>query len=157
LETVACNLCGSERQTVVYSMPDRKFFRDEFFYVVECEECGLGFVNPRPTIGEMQKYYPREYFEEPGRNRESFAKYLRRRFRAEAAFLSELENGSGTKRLLDVGCANGDFPRFMKARGWDVEGVEISESCERILTECCGRSLRRGGTYGVSTYVGRKV
>jgi len=58
LEAVACNLCGSERQTAVYAMPDRRYFREEFFTVTECDECGLGFVNPRPTIAEMQKYYP---------------------------------------------------------------------------------------------------
>jgi len=42
-------------------MPDRLFFRDEYFTVVECDQCGLGFVNPRPTISEIQKYYPAEY------------------------------------------------------------------------------------------------
>lgn len=35
---------------------------------------------------------------------------------------------SKAPRLLDVGCANGDFPRFMARRGWDVEGVEVSSS-----------------------------
>ena len=55
METVACNLCGSAKYSALYSMPDRKFFREEFFTVVECGECGLGFVNPRPTYAEMQK------------------------------------------------------------------------------------------------------
>jgi len=130
LETVPCNLCGSERHTPVYAMPDRRYFREEFFTVVECDQCGLGFVNPRPTIAEMQKYYPAEYYQKPPTR--SHDRYLRRRFTAEASFLKDLENGSGRKKLLDVGCANGDFPRFMAARGWEVEGVEISESSERI-------------------------
>jgi len=34
--------------------------------------------------------------------------------------------------LLDVGCAEGDFPRFMKARGWIVEGVEVSSETAPI-------------------------
>jgi SAM-dependent methyltransferase len=111
-------------------MPDRKFFRDEFFTVVECERCGLGFVNPRPTIAEIQKYYPAAYYEGPPTK--SHERYLNRRFSAEASYLRPLENGSGRKRLLDVGCANGDFPRFMAARGWEVEGVENSESSRPI-------------------------
>src|SRR6266852_6179342 len=130
LETVACNLCGSERQTAVYAMPDRRYFREEFFTVVECDECGLGFVNPRPTIAEMQKHYPAEYYWKPPTK--SHEGYLRRRFTAQARFLTQLEGGTGRRKILDVGCANGDFPRFMTAGGWDVEGVEISESSDRI-------------------------
>lgn len=130
METVACNLCGSDRYRAVYEMPDRKFFREEFFTVVECERCGLGFVNPRPTIAEIQKYYPATYYR--GLPTKSHERYLTRRFRAQAGYLEQIEKRDGRKRLLDVGCANGDFPRFMAARGWDVEGVEISESSERI-------------------------
>ena len=111
-------------------MPDRLYFRDEFFTVVECDGCGLGFLNPRPTIAEMAKYYPAEYFRnEPTK---SNVRYMQRRFRREANFLKILDTREGTKRLLDVGCADGDFPRFMMARGWNVEGVEISEVARQI-------------------------
>lgn len=130
LETVACNLCGSERHTAVYEMPDRQFYREEFFTVVECDDCGLGFVNPRPTIAEIERHYPAEYYQSPPTK--SHGRYLRRRFRAQASYLKDLENGKGRRKLLDVGCANGEFPRFMAARGWDVEGVEISKSSQRI-------------------------
>lgn len=130
METVACNLCGSKRHTPVYRMPDRLFYREEFFTVVECNDCGLGFVNPRPTIAEIQKHYPPEYYQGPPTK--SHAQYLRRRFAAEASYLKALKDGQGRRKLLDVGCANGDFPRFMAARGWEVEGVEISKSSERI-------------------------
>jgi SAM-dependent methyltransferase len=130
LETVACNLCGCERHTKVYEMPDRRFFREEFFTVVECDRCGLGFVNPRPARSEIQKYYPPEYYQGPPTA--SHGRYLTRRFTREASYLKELEHGSARRKLLDVGCANGDFPRFMAARGWEVEGVEISESSQRI-------------------------
>jgi hypothetical protein len=124
VETVACNLCGSSRQTAVYEMPDERYFPDEYFTVVACNLCGLGFVNPRPTILEIQKHYPAEYFQGPGTD--SFRRYLKRRFTIEARFLNGLEASSGSRKLLDVGCANGDFPRFLIARGWDVEGVEVS-------------------------------
>jgi cyclopropane fatty-acyl-phospholipid synthase-like methyltransferase/ribosomal protein S27E len=130
VEIVACNLCGSTRHTSVYRMPDRRFFPLDFFTVVECDECGLGFVNPRPSAAEIQKYYPPEYFEQPATK--SHERYLHRRFSAEASYLREMKDPNSPGRLLDVGCANGDFPRFMAARGWIVEGVEISESSQRI-------------------------
>jgi cyclopropane fatty-acyl-phospholipid synthase-like methyltransferase len=100
------------------------------FTVVECDDCGLGFVDPRPTIAEMQKHYRAEYYQ--SRPTKSHERYLRRRFTTEASYLKDLENGKARRKLLDVGCANGNFPRFMAARGWDVEGVEISKSSQRI-------------------------
>jgi SAM-dependent methyltransferase len=130
LELVACNLCGSQRHTKVYEMPDPRFFPNEFFNAVECDECGLGFLNPRPTVEEIAKYYPPEYYRhEPTR---SFERYLQRRFTREAQFLERYANRCGSRKLLDVGCANGDFPRFMAARGWQVEGVETSDSSQPI-------------------------
>jgi len=130
LETVACNLCGSRRYTPVYEMPDARFFPDEYFTVVKCDECGLGFVNPRPDRQEIQKYYPRDYYE--NERSESFARYLQKRFRQQARYLREIEDRPGPRKLLDVGCFNGEFPRFMVARGWNVFGVEISEVSQRI-------------------------
>jgi len=130
VEMVACNLCGSSRQTEVYQIPDRRYFPEEMFSVVACEECGMGYVNPRPTVSEIQKYYPAEYYQQAPTA--SWERYLRRRFENEAKFLRGLEREGEQPLLLDVGCANGEFPRFMAARKWRVEGVETSESAERI-------------------------
>jgi len=131
LETVACNLCGSKKYSTVYEMPDRRgYFSEETFTVVECDECGLGFVNPRPTIGEIQKYYPAEYYDQPLTDRHQ--SYLQRRFGEQAKYLSDIEQRIPSPLLLDVGCANGDFPRYMARQGWRVEGVETSESSARI-------------------------
>src|SRR5712692_5032899 len=110
-------------------MPDQRYFPDEFFSAVECDRCGLGFVNPRPTFEEMQKYYPPQYYQEEFTQD---LKYHARRYAREAAYLGEIEKRGGPRSLLDVGCANGDFPRFMKARGWNVEGVEVSRSSSPI-------------------------
>jgi len=124
MEQVNCNLCGSTDLRAVYEMPDVKFYPDEWFTIVECEQCGLGFVNPRPTREEIGKYYPADYYD-----------YLapelhQQRYAREAAYLAKY--GRGGRRLLDVGCANGDFPRYMKARGWDVEGVEVSSTTNPV-------------------------
>jgi cyclopropane fatty-acyl-phospholipid synthase-like methyltransferase len=130
METVACNLCGSQSCTPVYEMPDSRYFPDEYFTVVECNKCGLGFVNPRPDAKEIQKHYPREYFQDAGTA--SLGRHLKKRFMEEARYLRRIESRAGPRKLLDVGCHNGDFPRFLAARGWEVEGVEISEVAQHI-------------------------
>jgi hypothetical protein len=63
METVNCNLCGSNKHRLVYRIPDTHYFADEWFNVVECIECGLGFVNPRPSFSEMPRYYPATYYD----------------------------------------------------------------------------------------------
>jgi SAM-dependent methyltransferase len=126
METVNCNLCDSSSLRRVYRMPDLLFHPDEWFDVVECTSCGLGFTNPRPSRTEMARYYPPafyHYFEEN-------AAFHARRYAMEARFLEGTPGAN--RRLLDVGCANGDFPRHMAAQGWSVTGVEVSESAKPI-------------------------
>lgn len=129
LEWVGCNLCGSRHLRLVYRMPDTLFHPDEWFDVVECEDCGLGFVNPRPVPAAIGYYYPGEFYDEFEENRERH----KERYAREAAFLPKIPDQAGRKRrLLDVGCANGDFARHVKGLGWDVEGVEISPNAKPI-------------------------
>ena len=62
LENVACNLCGGRDFKPLYRKPDEFYLRDDWFQVVACKSCGLGFVNPRPTVMAIQRYYPGDYF-----------------------------------------------------------------------------------------------
>jgi 2-polyprenyl-3-methyl-5-hydroxy-6-metoxy-1,4-benzoquinol methylase len=125
---VTCNLCGSADHSLLYEMPDRHYFRQEAFQIVKCNQCELGFVNPRPTLSEIQKYYPQEYYARISQD----PRRLMRRFTNQAKYLREIEDRGKSKDLLDLGCAGGDFPRFMMARGWKVEGVEVSKASGRI-------------------------
>ena len=130
MENVACNLCGSREHTSIYEKPDTRYFPEERFRVVECKGCGLGFVNPRPTFQEMAKYYPPDYFQLPAG--QGSDRCFTRRYSNEASYLSGVRNTAAPRTLLDVGCANGHFPRFMAARGWQVAGVEVSPSAQRL-------------------------
>jgi SAM-dependent methyltransferase len=129
METVKCNLCGSNNYRLVYSMPDSRYFADEWFNIVECSDCGLGFVNPRPTRSEISKYYPSSFYDYFDHERD----FHLHRYAAEAEFLPRIPLDSD-KLLLDIGCANGDFPRFMQQLGWTVEGVEVSRD-SKIITD----------------------
>jgi len=107
----------------VYEVPDHLYYPEEKYTVVECLDCGLGFVNPRPSMQEMSRFYPStfyDYFSEVDHTR---------RYENEYRYLGD---PFGSKLMLDVGCANGDFPRFVKAKGWSVEGVEISPNSVQI-------------------------
>jgi len=128
IESVSCNLCGSWSHRPIYRKPDELFFPSDWFTVVECLGCGLGFVNPRPTSESIAKYYPSAFYD--GFERD--LTFHQRRYITEAAFLHELTAMRGSKRLLDIGCASGAFPRHMRKLGWDVEGVEVARSVKPI-------------------------
>lgn len=127
LETVPCNLCGSSSWVLAYSRPDELYHPEEWFDVVACRDCGLGFVNPRPTPAAMGRYYPSNFYD----GFESDQNYHENRYAIEASFVERFATRP-TRRLLDIGCANGGFPRFMKGRGWAVEGVEVSLSSRPV-------------------------
>ena len=123
METIErCDLCGAHAFAPAYTMPDVHLHPDEWFQVVACQGCGLGFVNPRPARAEMGRYYPSGYyhlfFGDKAANE--------RRYARQARFLDGITGTDGARpRVLDVGCADGAFPRFLRdQRGLDAEGLE---------------------------------
>ena len=132
LETVPCDLCGSTNLERLYSKPDEHYHPNEYFTVDRCRECGLGFLNPRPTQQAMDRFYPRSFFER-------FVHEAQRhdiRYTRECEFLEQHVPQAiltdPERRLLDVGCANGAFARKMIRRGWHVEGLEIGSQAEDV-------------------------
>lgn len=115
-EYVICNLCGADDARLLYRARDRRLKIDtELWNLVQCRTCSLGYLNPRPTVAESEKYYPQEYFGHRAR--------ATRRYEREATYVP-----GPPGKLLDIGAAGGDFMAVMRGRGWDVVGVEPSTS-----------------------------
>jgi len=116
LERVPCDLCGADETRERYKKPDaRRWTSLHEFPVVECLSCGLVYVNPRPTPACMARFYDAGYHE--GRDSE---RHLRR-YARQLAFLEPLAG----RRLLDVGCARGDFLAYLLDRHPDVQAVGV--------------------------------
>lgn len=94
------------------------YFTDEWFDVVACNECGLGFVNPRPDLQEISRFYRKEYYDWFIQDDHA------NRYGIEAGYLPKVEDVKNPPFLLDIGCGVGDFPRFAASMNWRVEGVE---------------------------------
>ncbi|MHB1004370.1 MAG: class I SAM-dependent methyltransferase [Chloroflexota bacterium] len=127
-ETTPCPLCGDTGYTPLMPTEDRLCHRPGRFELVQCLGCGLAYLNPRPTPESIGEYYPEGYdpFIEarledlPVVQRLSVRYGLARRCRLIAA----LRQGG---RLLDVGCATGQFLAEMSRHaGWEVAGVDPS-------------------------------
>ena len=115
-EHVACNLCGRNHAQLLYRLRDYRLRVDDAVWnVVRCRSCGLGYLNPRPTVSEVGKYYPSEYF--------ARRPTMTRRYERQAEYVPPKPG-----RLLDIGTAGGEFLALMRNRGWQVTGIESSDA-----------------------------
>jgi len=59
----ACAVCGSFRCALVLKGKDRDFNNTttDVFTLVRCAQCGLIYLNPRPSTGELGAIYPPTY------------------------------------------------------------------------------------------------
>ena len=130
MEQVNCNLCGANDAELVYIEKDRLLKLPGTFRLVRCRQCGLLYLNPRPAPQEIKDYYPEEYGpytvtpqDEPSwitRLDQSYGYWKR------ARIVSRARPQGG--RILDVGCAMGNFLHMMTRLGpWETYGLDIDE------------------------------
>ncbi|MCL2270927.1 MAG: class I SAM-dependent methyltransferase [Treponema sp.] len=129
---VPCALCGG--------MLFKPFLLCEGFSYVKCTACGLVQINPQPVTAEVERRYKQlygnEYFLYERRNEAAFLELQKLAFN-DAGF-DRLERelmGTGGGKVLDVGCATGAMLDFLRGRGWQTAGVEISPSAEYARNE----------------------
>jgi SAM-dependent methyltransferase len=117
LEHVACDLCGIDKYVERYRKPDTWLYLNQFQYpVVECINCGLVYVNPRPTADDTGRYYPPWYHN--GRNDEKHIE----RYALQYTYIKTYRFNT----LLDIGCAKGDWLEYInkKSPGSELHGVD---------------------------------
>ncbi|MEO8083380.1 MAG: class I SAM-dependent methyltransferase [Ardenticatenales bacterium] len=120
--TVPCPSCASDAHTALHTARDRWFNGPGTFAYARCEACGLTYLRVRPALEAMGDYYPSNYVKRgrgPAWIHRLFRRYdLRRR----VAVVRRLAGRGG--RVLDVGCALGDFLAAARDAGLVVAGVE---------------------------------
>jgi SAM-dependent methyltransferase len=121
-ESVNCALCGSPNR-VVLSRETEMLALPEPLRVAECRACGFVYTSPRLTRAAYDRYCARqEYFE--AYDYDAMIDRVRK-----AAFQSRLERIGRTikiGRMLDIGCATGEFLSAATQLGWQPFGVEPS-------------------------------
>lgn len=146
MEYVNCNLCGSDRYEVHLVRGDLNLFLGGEFRLVKCVGCGLVYLNPRPCVDELPLLYKDNYdqftiavSDEPSiltRLERYYGLYKRCR-----SILYYQRHG----RLLDIGCATGDFLAAMsKHPGWELYGIEIAASASEYARSRLGLDVRTG-------------
>ncbi len=121
-----CNLCGSRINKFIFSRPDN-------LRVVQCDACGLVYLNPRPKDDLIPTLYESNYFSSTSSI--GFTDYFSDDMRCSMHTTSKRrlrvleENGISTfGKTLEIGCATGEFCQAIHKMGADVTGIDISES-----------------------------
>jgi len=135
MEKIDCLICKENLEKELFK---KKSGENEDFTLVKCKSCGLEYINPRPTVDVISKYYNNNYFSQ--RTDRGYNNYFSDEIREEiervmALNLKDLnffeyeDKLKETKRVLDIGSAAGYFVNYMKNRGWDSFGIDLSEDC----------------------------
>jgi len=132
MEKVDCPICKGSRGT--------PFHLEGSFEMVRCPSCQFIFLNPRPTLDSLLRFY-QEYLPEEESSIEAWEKMMEPVFRRAANLLEHYgKNG----KLLDVGTGFGFFLVEMKKRGWETAGVEISQKAIDYARDMLGLTIFPG-------------
>lgn len=135
---INCKLCNSNEYKL--------FKKIDNYRLVKCKQCGLVYLNPRPTQQEINEEYSVEYHierllgQEPKTEKEIEQEINKNIGRAE-----EIVKRFGNKgKLLDIGCGTAFFIACLKRYGWDVTGIDISEWAGKFAGEKLGLNVFTG-------------
>jgi 2-polyprenyl-3-methyl-5-hydroxy-6-metoxy-1,4-benzoquinol methylase len=138
-EEANCLLCGSPRWSLLVEAPDCNAAGTSlWFAVVQCQQCGLCFTNPRPSHRSIGQFYPSAYRPHRFSRRHPPRPWWRRvpLLQRSGRKLGPLLPWHGQGRLLDFGCGGGTFLDRMRRLGWQVTGVDTSVAAvQRVRKE----------------------
>ncbi|MGI8640265.1 MAG: class I SAM-dependent methyltransferase [Pyrinomonadaceae bacterium] len=131
LTRVNCCICETGDAEKIGAGEDFEYRTSgDVFAAMQCNSCGLVYLNPRPDVSEFETIYPPTYhafdFSE-----KDFGIVYKIRSRLEAKrLLSWCEDLPSDARILDVGCGDGFHLKLLRDYGkksWQLEGVDLDK------------------------------
>jgi len=148
MESVPCNFCGSATTTPFAVVIDLLLERlNVKTTLVRCQQCGLVYQNPRPTLAEMGEHYPPQYDSYADQTVQSKRNWLLQKAvqhgtNKRCRFVT---NHKRPGKLLDIGCAMGGFLLGMRDQGaWTLAGVEVNKAVAAAAKERHGLDVFAG-------------
>jgi SAM-dependent methyltransferase len=123
---------------VLFKKKDKFSIVEDEFSVVKCQNCGLLYINPRPSKEEMGRFYPEIYSWKEALEADSFLTRLVRRLEKGYRYhllkdeVSKVIKFTGRDvgKVLDIGCGTGDRLDVLRSMGFETYGIETSRSAD---------------------------
>ena len=113
--------------------------------MLRCRACGLVTLDPRPDEATLRGLYLASDLDvSPAEAPAELARRARQRARAHREILDVLVERAPGRRLLDVGCSFGMLLAAARARGFSVEGLDLSLNAVRYAGEILGLRVSHG-------------
>ncbi|MBS1272485.1 MAG: Ubiquinone biosynthesis O-methyltransferase [Candidatus Marinimicrobia bacterium] len=137
-ETIDCPVCSSKNYRKWRTVRDRfDVIPGQEFTIVNCEDCGFRFLNPRPDIESIGIFYEPEGYDPflSTKDKVSLTDSMYSMVRTFSLWRKRLliEDFRRSGSLLDVGCGTGEFVRYMQDFQWEVAGVEPAERAREFV------------------------
>jgi SAM-dependent methyltransferase len=136
METLPCNLCGSEEYSVLFESGVAQVNG-----IVKCKSCGLLYAHPRqrkPDVDLIRNYdanWVYEHRDTTNKWRSDKESLQVRDYRSTKRILAEKFPHRGI--LVEIGCGLGYLLNFFKTDGWSTIGIEPNAG----LCLCAQRDL----------------
>ena len=131
MEKVSCPLCQAEDAPELMSVYDWFNGNGGPFTFVRCKQCGLTYLNPRPSGAELvhfnQTMWERWSISEQSKEHIGSPETAFQTYREIVNELNDRKPEKGT--LLEVGSGQGGFLKVCQDQGWEVYGMDISQEC----------------------------
>lgn len=143
-----CPICVTEGtlRNEVATIRDHSLTGETFSLSV-CAQCGVLLTNPRPSAGEIGRYYDfRDYISHSDDATGIINRLyqLARRWttsRKISLINSNKTGGQQAYSLLDYGCGTGYFLNEAKKQGWNVSGVEVNQTAREAAQARVGNAI----------------
>ena len=128
-EPAACCICGTRDSEPVGCGPDFEYRTSpDSFLSVECIQCGVVYLDPRPAASEFDRIYPDDYHAFRFTEAEFGIVYSVRRRLEARRLLRALRDLPTSAAVIDVGCGDGFHLDVLGQYGpasWQLVGVDV--------------------------------
>lgn len=114
LEKTKCPICELSNEKLIFEILEIR--------LVECQKCGLIYLNPRIKKEDIMKYYPHTYYSKGNKIKKILEDWLTRMSNLRRFLTIYQYKRAG--RILDLGCGTGKFLERFNPKHWLRYGVE---------------------------------